>query len=122
LVTPFILGLACLIRASANLESESAGNTELIVRRTDRYRSVAYFDLLTDKLTYILYAFANVYPDTGTSDTRNNVYRCMKQLFLLKKKNRNLKILLSIGAGRTNFASSAKDLVADLGFDSVDID
>lgn len=43
LVTPFILGLACLIRASANLESESAGNTELAVRCTDGYRSVAYF-------------------------------------------------------------------------------
>ncbi|OJJ52264.1 hypothetical protein ASPSYDRAFT_95784 [Aspergillus sydowii CBS 593.65] len=54
------------------------------------YRSVAYFvnwaiygrrynpqDLPVDNLTHVLYAFANIY--------------------LLKKRNRNLKVLLSIG-------------------------
>jgi len=113
-------------------------------------------DVPAESLTHLVYAFANVntttgsvmlsdtwadlqyaYPGDNTTEPGQNVYGNVKQMFLLKKKHRHLKTLLSIGGWsyrgnfppmlasstkRQNFADSAVQFVADLGFDGIDID
>ncbi|KAJ7273811.1 glycoside hydrolase superfamily [Mycena rebaudengoi] len=119
-------------------------------------------DIPVSHLTHLLYSFADVdpasgaikltdlfadtdkhYPTDSWSEAGNNVFGCIKQLYLLKLANRNLKVLLSVGgwtysqsgtriAGHFNFVTSAESratfvsnavqMIEDYGFDGIDLD
>ncbi|KAF9878725.1 chitinase 1 [Colletotrichum karsti] len=108
-----------------------------------------------DKITHVLYAFADIQPngtvvsgdpwaDTGKpfakdnpSEPGHNAYGLVKQLYMKKMANRQLKVILSIGGYnwspkftpviaddklRANFVASSVKMVADHGFDGLDVD
>ncbi|KAG9227955.1 glycoside hydrolase superfamily [Amylocarpus encephaloides] len=119
------------------------------------YRTMLYYsncflpeNMPLDQLTHILYAFANVNPLNGEVFLSNEwvdtqmpisptgsftwLRGALGQLFELKRRHRNLKVLLSIGGydnsdgfalaamspgSRAAFGSSAVHLVANLGLD-----
>lgn len=111
---------------------------------------------LTRNLRHILYSFANVKTDTGEvvlsdpwsdkdihypgdswNDVGTNLYGNFKAIYKLKKENRHLKVLLSIGgwtyspamhpivvnpASRAKFVQSSLKILEDYGLDGLDVD
>ncbi|KAE8368754.1 glycoside hydrolase superfamily [Aspergillus caelatus] len=155
-------GLACFTSAAFIPHSKDEHDTS---RPENGYISMAYYanwaiyndhypqHIPVDKLTHVLYAFANIteagevrlwdqwsdydkhFPGDPAEEDKDNVYGCIKQLGLLKQKNRHLKVLLSIGgctnsqswagilqvdANRKNFAQSAVKLMHDVGIPKKD--
>ncbi|CAK7221892.1 Chitinase 4 [Sporothrix curviconia] len=112
--------------------------------------------LPVSNITRILYAFGKIAADgtvsAGDAQTdleaktganlpeeagKTNAYGRVRKINLIKRANRHVKVLLSIGgwgadqylsaaasteAGRNRFASTAVELVTDWGFDGVDVD
>ncbi|KAG6873710.1 hypothetical protein C0995_012174 [Termitomyces sp. Mi166 len=141
------------------VQTETSPKTKTITKRASGKTSFAYFTNwgIYGANFHILYAFADVNPSTGVisltdpyadeqkhfpsdswSETGNNLYGCLKQLYLLKLKQRNLKVLLSIGgwtysqsghfdfvtsaSASATFVTSAVQLIEDYGFDGIDLD
>lgn len=109
----------------------------------------------TQDLTHILYAFANIsasgevvisdawadkdihYPGDSWNEPATNLYGNFKAIYLLKKQNRHLKVLISIGGWtyspsmhpvvvspekRAVFVQSAVRILEDYGLDGLDVD
>ncbi|KAF9531136.1 glycoside hydrolase superfamily [Crepidotus variabilis] len=114
-------------------------------------------DIISSTLTHVLYSFADIdsttntikltdsyadetkmFPGDSSSEPGHNLYGNLKQLYLIKMKQRNFKVLLSIGgwtnsqaghfnfvtnpSARTAFVNSAVQMIEDYGFDGIDLD
>jgi chitinase len=113
-------------------------------------------ELILSLFSHILYAFANVradsgevflsdtwadqdihYPGDSWNDVGTNLYGNLKAIYNLKKQNRHLKVLLSIGGWtyspsfhpvvvnptfRAKFVQSSVKILEDYGLDGLDVD
>ncbi|KAK3397922.1 chitinase 1 precursor [Sordaria brevicollis] len=144
--TPALAGV------SNQYQTSAAGNTTVTSFRNAVYFTNwgiygANFQpqqLPASQITHVLYSFADIkpdgtfsrvssdsyadlekhYPGDSWSEPGENAYGCVKQMYLLKKKNRSMKFppIAATEEGRRRFASSAVKLVQDWGFDGLDID
>ena len=131
-----------ILTASMRSDKPEAGNNDkrkkVIIGYVGGYKGrIDIAGISAGKLTHINYAFVNIkngraFLDNEVTDTSN-----FRSLNRLKEKNRDLKILISIGgwswsenfsdavltdSSRVIFAKSAVDIIRKYALDGVDID
>lgn len=138
---PLVTGLFILTASMQNYESGVANNNKrkkVIIGYVGGFRGRIDIDgIAAEKLTHINYAFVNIrngraFLDNESTDTLN-----FRALTGLKEKNKDLKIMISIGgwswsenfsdavltdSSRIVFAKSAMDIIRKYDLDGVDID
>jgi len=159
-----VLAFVFLVVAFASYKLETASQDKMTGKYSVGYfvnwgiygRKYPPSSIPTQDLTHILYAFANLkgdsgevflsdpwadkdihYPTDSWNESGNNLYGNLKALYLLKKQNRHLKVLLSIGGWtysptfhpvvvnpqtRRKFVESSVKILEDYGFDGLDVD
>lgn len=148
-----ILGLiACQPSAQKNDPSKSSDSTEdisevnpnkkMLVAYVAGYRDYDFSKINASKITHINYAFANIRDgevifDTTKIDGKNLTPKDIETLIELKEKNKDLKVLVSVGGWswskgfsdaaisdetRTKFANSCVKFIEKYKLDGIDLD
>jgi chitinase len=137
--TPVLLTLLCLIFFGFTAEAQKVKQKKhVIIGYVSGFRGLIDTNMVdAAKLTHINYAFVNVINNRAFLNRRKTDTTNFRYLIGLKKKNPNLKVLISIGGwiwsknfsdmaltdtSRKAFAASAVDIVREFKMDGVDID
>jgi len=129
----FLVGLVMLVTAM-----QKPGNKPVVIGYVGGFRGLLKTETIAaEKLTHINYAFVNVKNNRAVLDNEKTDTVNFRKLNLLKKKNPDLKLLISIGGwswsenfsnavltdtARKAFAASAVAIIRQYQLDGVDID
>jgi chitinase len=137
LIKPLI-GLLTLMLPAFALKAQVKKNKYVVIGYVGGYKGLTDMSMINpEKLTHINYAFVNVRNNRAWLTRERTDTTNFRNLVLLKKKNPDLKILISIGGwtwsknfsdaaltdtSRRAFAASAVNIIRKYKLDGVDID
>ncbi|WP_026628625.1 glycoside hydrolase family 18 protein [Dyadobacter alkalitolerans] len=141
IVAPLILATACKSeekKDEAATATDSTTRKPVVIGYVGGFRGLVNTDRIeVDKLTHINYAFVDVQKGKAFLTNEKTDSTNFRKLNLLKEKNPDLKILISLGgwtwsenfsdavlteASRKIFAASSVDIIRKYDLDGVDID